>query len=56
MSGQYDFGFSNTTSLLVAASQGLPLKVVGEGVASTGEKGKDFGGCWTRPAATGSAG
>ncbi len=44
VSGQYEFGFSNTTSLLVAASQGLPLKVVTEGVASTGEKGKDFGG------------
>ncbi|MBT0768416.1 ABC transporter substrate-binding protein [Kineosporia sp. J2-2] len=44
VSGQYEFGFSNTTSLLVAASQNLPLKAVAEGVASTGEKGKDFGG------------
>ncbi|GAB6903316.1 ABC transporter substrate-binding protein [Kineosporia succinea] len=44
MSGQYQFGFSNTTSLLVAASQGLPLKAVAEGVASTGEQGQDFGG------------
>ena len=44
VSGQYQFGFSNTTSLLLASSQGLPLKVVGPGVASTGIEGKDFGG------------
>jgi NitT/TauT family transport system substrate-binding protein len=43
VSGQFQFGFSNTTSLLLAASQGLPLKVVSAGVASTGENGKDFG-------------
>jgi NitT/TauT family transport system substrate-binding protein len=43
VSGQYQFGFSNTTSLLLAASKGLPLKVVSSGVASTGEVGKDFG-------------
>ncbi|MFI7540296.1 ABC transporter substrate-binding protein [Actinoplanes sp. NPDC049599] len=44
VSGQYQFGFSNTTSLLLATSKGLPLKVVASGVASTGEPGKDFGG------------
>jgi NitT/TauT family transport system substrate-binding protein len=44
VSGQYQFGFSNTTSLLLAHSQGLPLKVVSAGVASTGTDGKDFGG------------
>ncbi|WP_433201165.1 ABC transporter substrate-binding protein [Dactylosporangium sp. CS-047395] len=43
VSGQYQFGFSNTTSLLLANSQGLPLKVVAAGVASTGTPGKDFG-------------
>jgi NitT/TauT family transport system substrate-binding protein len=43
VSGQYQFGFSNTTSLLLASSQGLPLKAVAAGVASTGEDGKDFG-------------
>jgi NitT/TauT family transport system substrate-binding protein len=43
VSGQYQFGFSNTTSLLVAASKGLPLKVVSAGVASTGKSGQDFG-------------
>jgi len=43
ISGQYQFGFSNTVSLLVGASQGLALKAVAEGVASTGEDGNDFG-------------
>ena len=43
VSGQYQFGFSNTTSLLLAASKGLPLKVVSEGVSSTGKEGADFG-------------
>jgi NitT/TauT family transport system substrate-binding protein len=43
VSGQYQFGFSNTTSLLLASSQGLPLKVVASGVASTGTPSKDFG-------------
>jgi NitT/TauT family transport system substrate-binding protein len=43
VSGQYQFGFSNSTSLLLASSKGLPLKVVSTGVASTGVTGKDFG-------------
>ncbi|TDV48810.1 ABC transporter substrate-binding protein [Actinophytocola oryzae] len=49
VSGQYQFGFSNTTSLLLANSQGLPLKVVAAGVASTGEDGKDFGAVVVKP-------
>ncbi|MGI5229275.1 ABC transporter substrate-binding protein [Actinoallomurus sp. CA-142502] len=44
VSGQVDFGFSNYTSLIIARSKGLPLKVVAPGNASTGVKGKDFGG------------
>ncbi|MCD5316483.1 ABC transporter substrate-binding protein [Kineosporia babensis] len=44
VSGQYQLGYSNTTSLLIAASQGLSLKVVANGNNSTGEPGKDFGG------------
>lgn len=44
VSGQYQFGFSNMTSLILAESKGLPLKVVANGVASTGVQGKDFGG------------
>jgi len=44
VSGQYQFGFSNSTSLLLATAKGLPLKVVSSGVASTGVVDKDFGG------------
>lgn len=44
VSGQYQFGFSNVVSLLLAQSRGLPLKVVASGNTSTGDKNKDFGG------------
>ncbi|MFB4299194.1 ABC transporter substrate-binding protein [Actinomadura sp. NTSP31] len=44
VSGQVDFGFSNYTSLVLARSKGLPLKVVAPGNASTGAGKKDFGG------------
>jgi NitT/TauT family transport system substrate-binding protein len=44
VSGQFQFGFSNVTSLLIAQSRGLPLKVVSNGVASTGKDKADFGG------------
>ncbi|SDD29312.1 ABC transporter substrate-binding protein [Glycomyces harbinensis] len=40
---EFDFGFSNMTSLLLAQSSGLPVEVVANGVASTGEAGADFG-------------
>jgi NitT/TauT family transport system substrate-binding protein len=40
--GTYQFGFSNVTSLLVASSEGLPLKVVAPGDFSTGQPGRDF--------------
>jgi NitT/TauT family transport system substrate-binding protein len=43
VSGEFAFGFSNVTSLLLAADQGLPLKMVANGVASTGEQGNDYG-------------
>jgi NitT/TauT family transport system substrate-binding protein len=43
VSGKLQFGFSNVTSLLLAQSNGLPLKVVSNGVASTGVDGKDYG-------------
>ncbi len=43
VSGQFQFGFSNVTSLLIAASKDVPVKVVSNGVASTGVQGKDFG-------------
>ncbi|GGJ79787.1 thiamine biosynthesis protein [Streptomyces camponoticapitis] len=44
VSGDFQFGFSNVTSLLVAQSKKVPLKAVANGVASTGEEGADFGG------------
>ncbi|MFE7761479.1 ABC transporter substrate-binding protein [Streptomyces sp. NPDC057438] len=42
VSGQFDFGFSNMTSLLVASSKNVPVKAVVNGVASTGKAGADF--------------
>lgn len=42
VSGQFDFGFSNMTSLLVAQSKNVPVKAVVNGVASTGKVGADF--------------
>jgi NitT/TauT family transport system substrate-binding protein len=44
MSNQYQFGFSNVTSLLLGSSQGLGLKIVASGNATTGDVKKDFGG------------
>ncbi len=43
VSGQFQFGFANVSSLLVARDKGLPLKVLTSGVSSTGQAGKDFG-------------
>ncbi|GLP70786.1 metal ABC transporter substrate-binding protein [Streptomyces sp. TUS-ST3] len=43
-SGQFQFGFSNVTSLLIAQSSGVPIKAVSNGIASTGVAGKDFAG------------
>jgi NitT/TauT family transport system substrate-binding protein len=44
LSGQFDFGFSNITSLLTAQTKNVPIQVIASGVASTGEKDLDFGG------------
>lgn len=44
VSGQYQFGFSNNTSLLLAQAQGLPLKIVAPGSSSTSKPGEDFAG------------
>ncbi|AEV83248.1 nitrate ABC transporter substrate-binding protein [Actinoplanes sp. SE50] len=43
VSGQFQFGFSNLTSLMIAQTKNLPIKVVAAGVSSTGVQGKDFG-------------
>jgi NitT/TauT family transport system substrate-binding protein len=42
-SGQFQFGFSNMTSLMIAQAGGVPVKAVANGIASTGRPGKDFG-------------
>jgi NitT/TauT family transport system substrate-binding protein len=42
-SGDYQFGFSNMLSLMVAAEKGLDIKVVSAAVATTGDTSKDFG-------------
>ncbi|MGW1781156.1 ABC transporter substrate-binding protein [Streptomyces sp. NPDC002143] len=43
VSGQFQFGFSNLTSLMVAQSNSVPVQAVSNGIASTGVQGKDFG-------------
>lgn len=43
VSGQFQFGFSNMTSLMIAQSNNVPVKAVVNGVNSTGVDGKDFG-------------
>ncbi|HET6532424.1 MAG TPA: ABC transporter substrate-binding protein [Actinoplanes sp.] len=42
LAGKYQFGFSNVTSLMLAQADGAPLRVVANGVASTGRPGRDF--------------
>lgn len=44
VSGQFQFGFSNVTSLMLAQSNAVPIKAVVNGVNSTGKAGEDFGG------------
>lgn len=41
-SGQFQFGFSNNTSLLVAKDKGLDVRIVSAGNSTTGEVGADF--------------
>ncbi|NEE01268.1 ABC transporter substrate-binding protein [Phytoactinopolyspora halotolerans] len=48
-SGEFQFGFSNVTSLLIAAAQGLELQMVAPGNSSTGEPGEDFAAIVTQP-------
>ncbi|WP_417555271.1 ABC transporter substrate-binding protein [Microbacterium sp.] len=43
VSGDYQFGFSNQLSLMVAADQGLKIKMVSSAVATTGDTSKDMG-------------
>jgi NitT/TauT family transport system substrate-binding protein len=48
LSGQYQFGFSNTISLLLGKSQNAPLKVVSNGNNSTGVEDQDFAGLFVK--------
>ena len=43
VSSQFQFGFSNMTSLMVAQSNSVPVRAVSNGIASTGVQGEDFG-------------
>ena len=40
-SGDFDFGFSNVTSLVIGQSQGLPLQLVAPGPQTTGNAEED---------------
>ncbi|MDO0910205.1 ABC transporter substrate-binding protein [Streptomyces sp. DT2A-34] len=51
-SGQFQFGFSNVTSLMVAQTNGVPVKAVANGIASTGVEGKDFNGLMVKKDST----
>jgi NitT/TauT family transport system substrate-binding protein len=42
VAGDFQFAFGNVTSVLLAASQDLPLKVIAEGNSSTGDPATDF--------------
>ncbi|MCZ2806739.1 ABC transporter substrate-binding protein [Modestobacter sp. VKM Ac-2983] len=42
VAGDFDFAFGNVTSLLLAQTQGLPLQIVSNGTASTGDPATDF--------------
>ncbi|WAU83397.1 ABC transporter substrate-binding protein [Streptomyces sp. Qhu-G9] len=44
VNGQFQFGFSNTTSLMVAQVKGVPVKSVVNGAASNGKVGGDVTG------------
>lgn len=49
VSGDYQFGFSNTVSLFVAADQGLPLEMLTPGASTTGDTSSDFGAVLAMP-------
>ena len=42
VAGDFEFSFGNVTSILLAASQGLPLRIVAEGNSSTSDPATDF--------------
>ncbi|WP_416982144.1 ABC transporter substrate-binding protein [Streptomyces sp. T028] len=44
VSGQFQFGFSNTTSLMIAQTKGVPVTSVANGSATTGDTETDVSG------------
>ncbi|WP_448627306.1 ABC transporter substrate-binding protein [Geodermatophilus sp. URMC 64] len=42
VAGDFEFSFGNVTSILLAGSQNLPLRIVAEGNSSTGDPENDF--------------
>ncbi len=42
VSGDYDFSFGNVTSILLASTQDLPLRIIANGVATTGDPATDY--------------
>lgn len=49
VAGEYEFGFSNVTSLLLAESRGLPLRLVAPGSFTTGDPAADIAAVVTQP-------
>ncbi|PXY36850.1 hypothetical protein BA062_08665 [Prauserella flavalba] len=47
-SGDLQFGFSNTTSLLIAASRGLPVRILTQGVQEAATADKAWSHIWVR--------
>ncbi|MFJ2171979.1 MULTISPECIES: ABC transporter substrate-binding protein [unclassified Streptomyces] len=46
--GQFQFGFSNMTTLMIAQVNRVPVTAVANGIATTGEQGADFAGLTVR--------
>ena len=44
VSGDFQLSFGNVTSVILAASQNLPLRIIAEGNSSTGDPATDFSG------------
>jgi NitT/TauT family transport system substrate-binding protein len=49
VAGDFQYSFANITSVLLAQTQGLPLKVIASGNASTGDEDADFAGIVVPP-------
>jgi NitT/TauT family transport system substrate-binding protein len=49
LAGDFQYSFANITSVLLGAQQGLPLRVIASGNASTGDESSDFGGIVVPP-------